>query len=336
MNKRITITGVAKAANVSTATVSRYLNNSATVTEETAERIREAIDRLGYIPSLVGKTLKENRSRILGVVIPSLVPQSYSWAVDSLQRACRACGYASMIMTTDYDLENERHALETLVSRGVDGLLINLSSGHLDEHIKWLQQHQLPFVFLFNENEHNSHPYVAAENRAAMREMVNKLISLGHHRIVLFAGDYQKAHRYELRALGYREAMQKAGLGKHQYECELPLSLSGTAFALDGVLKDNAPPTAIVTTHNSLAFHLFGLLQERGIRVPDDISLTTFNGYDMARLLTPSLCSIEQPFKEMGNAAVKMIVAIIEGREVDRQLSFSCRLFLGNSLKNFL
>ena len=243
MGNRITITGVAKAANVSTATVSRYLNSSATVSEETAERIRETIDRLGYIPSLVGKTLKENRSIILGVVIPSLVPQSYSWAVDSLQRACRTCGYASMIMTTDYDLKNERHALETLVSRGVDGLLLNLSSSYLDEHLEWLQQHQLPFVFLFNEHEHNSHPYVAAENRAAMREIVNKLICLGHHRIALFAGDYQKAHRYELRALGYREAMQKAGLSDHQYECELPLSLEGTAIALDRLLNEDSPPT---------------------------------------------------------------------------------------------
>lgn len=332
MHKRVTIAEVAAAA-VSTATVSRYLNGSATVSEDAARRIRETIDRLGYIPSLVGKTLKENRSRTLGVVIPSMVPQSYSWAVESLQRACRARGYAAMIMTTDYDPDDERLALETLISRGVDGLIINLSSAHLEGHLQWLQRHQLPFVLLFNEQEHSAYPYVAAENRAAMLELVGELVGLGHRRIALLAGDYQQAQRYALRATGYREAMQAAGLDAHRQELELPLSLEGTAEALDRLLASDTPPTAIVTTHNSLAFHVLGLLQRRGLRVPQDISLATFNGYEIARLLTPALCSIEQPFEDMGRAAVEMALDMIEGREMEQQRRFSCRLFTGDSVQ---
>lgn len=334
MKRRATIAQVAKEAGVSIATVSRHLNQTALVNDDTAERIRAAIEKLSYIPSFVGKSLKENRSRTIGVVIPSIIPQSYSWAVESLQRACRARGYAALVMTTAYEPADERLALETLIARGVDGLVVNLGSSHLEEHLALLERLEVPFVLLFNEEEHSQHPFVAAENRLAMQQLVEHVIALGHQRITLLAGDFKDAQRYALRAQGYREAMSAAGLAQHIDVKELPLSLNGSEALVTELLKTPQRPSVLLTTHNSLAFHVLGLLHRHGIQVPAEISLATFNGHDIAQILSPTLCSIEQPFDAMGKAAVDIVLGMIEGESRDIQQRFSCTLQGGQSLGN--
>ena len=332
MKRRATISQVAKKAGVSTATVSRYLNQTAQVSDDTAERIRSAIDRLSYIPSFAGRSLKENRSRTIGVVIPSIIPHSYSLAVESLQSACRERDYAALVMTTAYEPDSEHQALETLIARGVDGLIINLGSAHLDTHLAWLETLDVPFVLLFNEQEHSQHPFVAAENRLAMQQLVEYVTGLGHERITLLAGDFSSARRYALRAQGYREAMAAAGLKQHIKVHELPLSLDGTKALVSQILTEPRRPSVLLTTHNSLAFHVLGLLHQQNIRVPADMSLATFNGHDIARLLSPTLCSIEQPFDAMGTAAVNILLGLIDGKTGNTQQRFSCELQTGQSL----
>ncbi|MGF1700217.1 LacI family transcriptional regulator [Photobacterium makurazakiensis] len=332
MNSKVTLKDVAKSANVDPSTVSRHLNGKKTFDIETVERIELAVKELGYRPNRIGKILRQGRSKLIGVVVPDITHQNYALAIESIQHACRKEGLGMLLFTTGYDYEEEKSALRQLIDLNVDGVILNLASHSVHRHQAWWPE-QLPKVLLFNDGELEGLPSIALNNRQAMLSLTEHLIERGHQNIAMIGSDFTRVHRYKMRAEGYREAMQKAGLAEQIQIEETQLGLEDLSSVLCRILSVKHRPTAIISSHAQLLIKLHGELNQMEYRIPQDISLAGFNLYEMGKLLSPTICTVDQSISQIGEQTLALLKQQIDGEASSERYYVSSDFSYGQSIK---
>lgn len=301
---------VAVAAGVSVATASRALNDSPhRVSSRTRERVRRAAERLGYRPSATARALRERRSRIIGVLVADVLDPYFGEIARSLEVEASAAGYVSILANSSRDPREERREFATLLEHNASGIVFCGSEMRGDPATKALNAEVdaavaqgVRVVALAPRGFHAAK--LVVDNEATGYELSRYLFSIGH-RTVAFLGGLPGMASSEQRAAGYRRAAHEAGARPLVAGMSGMSHTSGkraTAALLDGRRR----PTALVCTNDEVAIGAIAELWERGLRVPEDLSIATVGGTAATDVF--DLTTIRLPRAELGRLAARYIV----------------------------
>ena len=301
----ITIRDVAREAQVSVATVSRVLNASGPVREETRRLIREVAGRLRYVPHGGARSLITRRTDTLGVLLPDLYGEFFSELIRGMDDAARRHGYHLLISSAHADKHEVEAAMRAMRGR-VDGVVV--MSPDLDAESLLNIPTTLPVVLLCSTPNGDAPDSLTIENCRGARGMVRHLISLGHRRIAIIKGavrNYDAAERLR----GYRIALREAGITPtRDVEQDGGFTESG-GYAAALALLDVCPrPTAIFAANDAMAIGALSALRQSGVHVPGEMAVAGFDDIPLARYMDPPLTSVRVPICDLGARAVAMLV----------------------------
>jgi LacI family transcriptional regulator len=322
MRARSDAKDVARLAGVSTATVSRALNNPDQVDPFTRQRVLDAAARLRYVPHGAARTLRSHRSKMIGAVVPSFDYALYARTTSALQRRLDERGYSLVLAEHHYDLAAELRVAGQLVQHGVDAFVF-VGLDHAPNLFALLEDYGRPYVLTWGVDPLEQNPSVGFDNRAATFTVTRHLLELGHRRIGLLSAPVDGNDRARARGEGVREAMAEHGLALAP-ECVqyAAISLAAAQEAMERLLAAADPPTAVVATNDVFAVGAMLACRQAGVRVPQDLSITGVDNTDLGATQTPGLTSVRTPIIEIGRAAADQLVARLEGEPYTAFQSF--------------
>ena len=321
MEKQATIRDVARLAGVSLATVSRVLSDGDyPVSAELKQRVRDAVAQLGYVPNTVARSLRQDVSRDIGLVIPNISNPFYLQTMLGINDALNKKDYSLILCNTMRNAQQERVYLRQLFERKVRGIILSSVDENADI-VKEYGKKGMKFVLLDQKITGMESTGINFDSRAGARMTTEHLISLGHSRIAFATMPMTRWTRTEMH-MGYRDALVLAGLGydpRLVYE-RMPEKLAAYAdFELEAgkmiaesFLADGCPATAIVCINDMLAIGLIKTLQSKGIQVPEDVSVFGFDDIPFASTFEPSLSTVHYPAIETGRLAAMMLMDTLE------------------------
>jgi LacI family transcriptional regulator len=302
-----TMKDVALAAGVGVATVSRALTGNGHISEETRQRVLQAVEDLTYRPSALGRGLKLQRTDTIGLVIADIANDFYSELTDGVLAAAQTVGKHVIVCVTGEDVDTEREYIDLLVEQRVDGI-IAVPVGA--DALAWRAARSLGVRLAFVDRvvEDLDAPAVVANNVAGAREATTHLLGLGHRAIAFLGGPLSTLTGRE-REAGFRAAHAEAGVAANEdlivrsrYTAD---AARESAVALLDVAGD---ATALFAANNVLGEAAFTLLRDRGVAVPDELSLVMFDDPPWATLITPAMTVVSQPTREMGCRAMELLI----------------------------
>lgn len=299
-----TLVDVAREANVSLKTASRVLNGAPGLAPATAKRVRSVMFRIGYRPNELARSLKGGKSAAIGMVVPNLADPFSASAVHAVQEVARKNGHVVVITSSGGDEAVEREMLETLVRRQVDGLIIVPSDGRQNT-AELAVSINIPVVTFDRPFSNADIDSVTVTNREAVREATEHLLSHGYRRI-LAVGARPQLYTGSERIAGYMSVMKRAGLAQDMYLVENESELDPDTIR--SLLKQSRNRIqAILTLNGITTMAVLGILRQLGIRVGIDIALISFDDFQLAEILTPSLTVVRQPAAELGRRAAELL-----------------------------
>lgn len=318
----ITIKDIAKRIGVSHSTVSRALRGNSLISSETAERIRQAALEMGYQPSAAARSLKTNRTQVLGVIVSSLADPFFSEILFGIEQCAQDCGYSLFIAASEHDPLRERKIVQTMMEQRTDGVII-CSSSFSAEQGRQLLAYGFPVVVVNYQAAENFHYSIYHDDIDGSRQLTRHLITLGHKRIA-YLGNSRSGRTTLDRLNGFRMEMEQNGLVvPEDYVYHVPggepqLGLTSADYFLR--LKNR--PTAIVCFNDMLAVGVLKGLRQAGVRVPEDISLTGFDNIAFSDYTNPALTTIDQPKRSLGREAAELLLDLLKpenGKPVVKQ-----------------
>lgn len=307
MARRVRMTDVAKAAAVSTMTVSRVLNGNPHVTEETRRAVFAVVEKLRYQRNELARSLREQRTRQIGILIPNLFDPFFANCSHAVSLVAKQHHYTVVIATTNEDPDEEFAEARRMVNRHVEGVIVipatqpagtsRLVSSEFDN---------MPIVTLDRPLEGSRCDSLLVQNKRGGQLATEHLISLGHKRIVCIS---LGAHLYTMctRQQGYREAIAAAGL---KAEVHTVTDVPETSAAVIRMLvAGKRPPTALFCSNNLVTRHVLQALQSMDIHPPRQIALVGFDDFETAELLRPGITVIRQPVELLGRTSAEALFA---------------------------
>lgn len=305
-----TLSDVAKIAGVGVMSVSRVVNGTRKVSPDTERKVRAAISRIGYEPNEAARFLKGYRSRILGLIVPDLADPFFAMCANVIQRTAWDAGYLTFMAASNHQEEVERRETEIMLQRQIAGLLV-IPTGSQNAHFAEATKSGVPIVSIDRPLQHVEASTLLVDNRNASVTVTEHLIGHGHKHILCVADDETTFTKAE-RVAGYSQAMRRAKLSPRL--C-LVGPLAGTlSEQLNSALNTNPTPTAIFATSNVLAIEVLRELQERSIRIPDKMALISFDDFDAATLVRPTITAVRQPIAELAKRAATLLLGQLDER----------------------
>lgn len=317
MNKKTrtpTIKDVARAAGVSSATVSHVLNGTRTVSDELRERVLKVVAELNYRPSRIAASLRTKRSQSILLVIPDITNPFFPQLARGVQDTFEHHGFAVIVGNTDRRRDRELAFLNLALRTHADGIIINPSQLKYDDLLPLIER-DIHIVLIGTHIEHPDLEVVCVDNRAGAYDAVRHLIDLGHRRIAIVCGPLDASsarQRYE----GYRQAIEDAALpAEAAWVVEETFDQDGGYRGAQRLLALAERPTAIFVAADLMALGVLRALREANFAVPDDISVVGFDDIPAAMITTPPLTTINQPKYHMGQCAAELLLARIQAKE---------------------
>ena len=313
MAKATTLKDVAREAGVHISTASRALNEETRneLSSETADRVIAAAELLGYQPHPFARGLRTNRTLSVGMVLPDLISPFIPPILAGAQHTLSEVGYSLLIGSDEVSSSRTKAALETFLDRRVDGLIV--ANAHLDfAPPDAVLRREVPTVLISRSVEDDSFPAIVGDDRAALGLVVRHLVGLGHTKIAHVAGPLGISTGL-FRKYGFVDAIEQAGLSAAQ----CPILDAGSFRAEDGhatcsqLLDSGDTVTAIVAANDLLALGCIDAIQERGLSVPGDFSVTGYDDIALVDRLDPALTTISLPYEEMGAVAARRLLDLM-------------------------
>lgn len=311
------IKDVAKEAGVSIATVSRVLNNIDIVNEDTKKKVVEAIEKLGYRPNIVARSLKTQRTKTIGIIIPDISNHFYPEVVRGAEDVANIYGYNIMLCNTDLDPVKETEYLQVLREKMVDGVLY--MSNSLEKNIlETAHSLHIPIVLVETTDEEGALPSVTIDNEKAAYDAVCHLIEKGYKNIG-FIGMYEDA----VNAAAYRYAGYKRALKEHELVEDPSLVFLGGLKASDGYeigfKMNKIKADAVFCASDELAMGFINGLRENGVNVPEDLGVMGFDNIYASFIFYPKLTTVDQPMYDMGSVGMRMLIKVINNQELEEK-----------------
>jgi LacI family transcriptional regulator len=324
----VRLNDVAERAGCSPATVSRVLNRPGSVNADARMRVEAAVRELGYMRNGAARALRSRKTRIVGTIIPTLNNAIYAQLVEALQRSLGHQGYSLLVTTSEFILDQELSQGRALVERGVEGLVL-VGNQHRDALFELLDSQSLPYVTTYTYNPVSGRPSIGFDNKSAMGRIVDFLLDLGHREFAILSGIRQDNDRAAERVEGAVASLKARGIALPADRIvEEPYTIDGGRAAMRRILDAKHHPTAVVCGSDVLAFGALTECANRGIQVPQDISVTGFDNLDFAAFLNPPLTTLQVPAAEMGQRAGEYILARLRGRAHDEHVPLETNLIL--------
>lgn len=303
MSRSARMQDVAKLAGVGTMTVSRVLNGTAHVSEETSHRVYQAIERLQYKPNQVARALRGSSSKSIGVLVPYLYDPFFATCAHAIDEVAKDRGFSVILTTTNEDAKIELDAVRQMIQRHVDGLIVIPAEGS-SSNLTSSEFRDLPIVTLDRPVPQSTFDSVEAENKSAGVLAVNHLVSHGHRRIA-FIRLHKQLFTMKTRYAGYKGAMNDAGLKvEAHFDCMTQAIVTDLMKAL-WARRDR--PTALFTTNGLTTRYTLQALADLGLSIPKDMALVGFDDVDLAELMRPPLTIIRQPVTDLGRTAAELL-----------------------------
>jgi LacI family transcriptional regulator len=307
------IKDVASRAGVSTATVSRVLNNHPATRPATRARVLEAAKALEYHPNGVARSLRTNETRTLGLIVSDVLNPFFTELARAVEDQARALGYCVVIGNADERPDLLDHHVRTLVERRIDGLLVCPAEGEAPLLMETARTGRTPMVFVDRWIPGLDVPVLRTDGTGAVRDLVDHLHRLGHRRLAIIGGPATTTGAERIEA--FRNALARHGLPLPEvYVGHGDFQVGSGRRITEAFLDLEQPPEAVFATDNLMALGAMDVIRERGLRVPQDIALAAFDDIPWFLHTAPPLTAIAQPTKELGRAAVRALVDQIEGR----------------------
>lgn len=303
----ITMSDVARAAGVSIATVGRVLHNNGYVSKEVRERIEAAIESLGYVPNQSARTLKSSRSGIIGSLVLQSDNNLYYRINNSIINAAQRHGYSSVTMETQPGAGNEFQLIQKFIGMGVDGLVIISNLRITPEMFALLRRSNTPVVAVERGYIEQGIDSLIVNDFGAVRDAVSRIAAKGHRRIGLIA--VEPYHDVETQRMnGYKQALKDAGLTLDEALVQLVdnYTVLNGRRAAEILLAQKLPPTAIMTTADTLAAGVMQAAYARQLRIPDNLSVA---GYDdvLSQSLSPAIDSVGLVLDGVGDEVLELL-----------------------------
>ncbi|MGM3278196.1 LacI family DNA-binding transcriptional regulator [Ralstonia sp. 24A2] len=303
-----TLSDVATAANVSTATVSKYINRIQRFSPEVEARVAAAIKELGYHSNPMARSMVTGRSKTLGLSITDMHNQYFAGLVQGANRVAMKHGYSLLLVDSEESATRERQLLEDLCMR-VDGLMIN--SKLRQEEMEWIHELPKPFVF-FDRREDNGKQEIDSHNRDAAYMVANYLVKSGHQRIAYIGFDKSRADQE--RYAGALACLEAHRLELPRYETDASSPQEGARIC-SKIMLGSERVDAVICFNDMIAIGFLKQASELGFSVPDDCSVVGFDNIPFCDYVTPTLTSVDMGGERMGALATQHLIDILNGRE---------------------
>jgi LacI family transcriptional regulator len=332
MAKKITIKDIARKADVSVATVSYVLNDNRYVSPELRSRVEEAIQELGYRPNLVARSLRQSRTKTIGLIVPDNSNPFFAEIAKGVEDGGFDAGYSVILCNSNAMPERELAYLEVLRSKQVDGIIFLATTAEI-HHIRPLVEGGMPAVIFYRDSSDMDVDKFFIDNDQAGYLATTHLIELGHRQIACIQPASAVTPSAQ-RVAGFKRGIKKHGLAYN--EGLMPRGdnlISGGWRAANELLKSGQPFTAVFATNDAMAIGCIRALRDSGIRVPDDVSVAGVDDIMLASIIDPTLTTVAQPKYDAGRQAVDMLMDRIQG-DYDggpRQMQLEINLVVRNS-----
>jgi LacI family transcriptional regulator len=317
---------VARAAGVSTATVSRAINTPEIVSADLRERIAAAVKQLGWVPDGAARALTTRRSHTIGAVFPTLSQGDFARATNAIQAELLRLGYTLLLACSEYDFDQELQQVRKFVERGVDGIIL-VGQAHHPELLPMLTRRQMPFVntFVYDGATHGT--CIGPDNRKALISITDYLLDLGHVRFGVIAQSTRNNDRASARLEGIRDALAMRGLGirpQHFAIGEWTIAEGRNLFRR--VIGAQPTPTAIICGNAHLAVGAVLEALEMGISVPEQVSIVGYDDIEIMSHLPIPVTTVRVRGQEVGQNAAQLLVARVERRAINIPLESEAEL----------
>jgi LacI family transcriptional regulator, galactose operon repressor len=316
--KRMTIREIADLAGVSIATVSRVLNGRDDVADETRDAVRRVIREHGYTANRNARGLSAGRTGMVGVLVPLVFPAYFAEILAGAAEALYEQEMRVVLSPTQHEHAREVSLLDRLMHGGAtDGALIVLP-GESSEELERALDAGYPFVVVDPLMPLDDRiPSVSAAHMSGADQAMRHLLSLGHRHIGAITGPPGWVAT-EDRRRGYRAALAAAGIPfDPALEVEADFEITDGEEAAQALLGSRNPPTAVFAFNDNIAIGTMRAARDRGLRIPEDLSIVGFDDVEHASIVTPSLTTVRQPLAEMGRTAVSLLVRLLEHQSVE-------------------
>ena len=312
----MTIRDIARLAGVSKATVSRVLNQKPDVDPATRERILRLMEEQAFVPSITASRLAGGRSRVIGILIPSLTWPAIPEIMHGISKVIEQTPYELLLYSITHEQDrterDQRDVIDRILATKLAAGLLAMFPGQSVQHLTTLHEQGFPIVMIDDQAEPTNMPWVGAGNRRGSYAATRYLLQLGHRRIAHIQGPGKFLVSYE-RYQGYCEALDEAGITPDPaLVMEGDFMPSGGQSCASKLLAVEERPTAIFAANDLMAYGVLTAVEQSGLRVPEDLSIVGFDDIPLSAHARPALTTVQQPFYEMGQRAIELLLSLLE------------------------
>jgi len=324
----VTIYDVAREAGVSLATVSRVINNSPYVKPSTRQRVQETMERLGYEPNLVASALMTKRTRLLALLVPDISNPFFAEVAWGVEDAAASLNYNCVICNVGDDTQKQAGYVNVLRRKGIDGIIF-ATAAHDDRLVLSLSKRQYPITLMARDVPSAAVNRVLTDDPLGAGLAARHLLELGHRHMAVVT-EPARIHSSAERRRGFAAVLEKAGLEPVVVEAD-GSDLQAGFRASQGLLSLKPRPTAVFCANDMLAIGVLQAAAATGVRVPEELSVVGFDGTALAQIASPPLTTVVQPMREMGRAAVQLLIESLQNGGTPRRVVLDPHLRQGGS-----
>lgn len=311
MPERMDIRTIARAANVSIATVSRTINHVSTVNPEIAKRVWQVIDELDYFPNTQARALVSGRSKIFGLIVSEITNPFFPELIQGFEEIAVENGYEILVSSTNYDPKRMSHCIRRMIERKVEGVAI-MTFGIEEPLLDQLAKRKVPLVFIDIAPDGPAISVLKVDYHHGIRQSVQHLAALGHRDIAFISGP-MRLHSAQSRKAAFSVSLKECGiLLNPAWMIEGDHTLEGGIAAMEKLLCAKSLPTAVMCSNDMTAIGVLHRLYRAGLRVPDDISVIGFDDIHIAEVTIPPLTTVQMSRFDLARSAFNALRAHAE------------------------
>jgi LacI family transcriptional regulator len=336
-NERVTIHDIAKKLNITASTVSRALKDHPRISTETKKAVLKAAQKLNYQPNHIAAALRNGRSNIIGVIVPTADRSFFSSVVRGIEEVANKSRYNVMICQTYDNYEKEVASIDTLLNARVDGIIASHGKETVDfEHYRKVKERGIPLIFFDRSNDELEISHVVIDDYLGAYKATEHLIQQGCKRIAHFTST-RKISIYRERVRGYRDALTENGIEFNEsLVVESNLQLEDGRLSMEKLLRMRITPDGIFSASALGAVGAMQILKERSIKVPQQVAIVAFSNEAFASFTEPSLSTVDQHSLRIGNAAAEIFLEEVKlgsGKFIPQKVVLKPELIIRDSSK---
>jgi DNA-binding LacI/PurR family transcriptional regulator len=316
--ERMDIRTIARAANVSIATVSRTMNHVPTVNPKIAKRVWEVIDELDYFPNTQARALVSGRSRLFGLIVSEITNPFFPELIQGFEDIAVEHGYEILVSSTNYDPKRMSHCIRRMLERKVEGVAV-MTFGIEEPLLDQLAKRKVPLVFIDVGPKRPGISLLKVDYHHGIRQGVQHLAALGHRDIAFITGP-MTLHSAQSRQVAFSTSLRECGIAPDPaWIVEGNHTMEGGIASMERLLAAKKIPTAVMCSNDMTAIGVLHKLYRAGLRVPDDLSVIGFDDIHITEVTIPPLTTVQMSRFELARAAVTALRAHVEQPESSKR-----------------